>query len=231
MAKFLKLQNCQTCKRKIDLFDCLSKEELARINETRYEVQFNAGETIFKQGTSFTHAICITSGLVKIYLEGYNRKNFILRLSRAGEVIGGPGMLVDNMHHYCVSAIEDSTACFIDLNVFQEVLRSNNEFVMEMLRRSNMRDIQHFDKIIGLTQKQMPGRVADLLLYLHKEIYKTNPFYLTITRQDMADMAAITKESLIRILKEFKDTGFITLEGNELRLQNEKVLQNISENG
>ena len=231
MAKFLKLQNCQHCKKKIDLFEHLSEEELRLINEKRYEVQFNAGETIFKQGTSFTHTICITSGLVKIYLEGSNKKNFIMKLARHGEVIGSPGMYTDNMHHFSVSAIEDSTACFIDLGVFQDTLMSNNRFANEMIKRGNLRDIQHFDKIISLTQKQVPGRVADVLLYLFKVIYKTNPFYLTLNRQDMADMAAITKESLIRVLKEFKDTGFIALEGNELKILNEKVLQNISENG
>jgi CRP/FNR family transcriptional regulator, polysaccharide utilization system transcription regulator len=73
--------------------------------------------------------------------------------------------------------------------------------------------------------------VADILLYLNKNIYPTNPMLLTISRQDLADMASITKESLIRVLKEFKDGGFISMQGNELRIVNEKVLKNVSENG
>lgn len=231
MAKFMKLEQCPNCKRRSAIFDILTKDELQKVNEKRYEVQFNSGETIIKQGTSFTHVVCITSGLVRIYIEGYNKKNFILRLVRPGEIIGSPGMWIDNRNHFTVTAVEDTTACFIEAITFQEAIMSNNNFAVEMLKRSNMRDIRHFDLFISLTQKQMPGRVADTILYLNKEIYKTNPMYLTVTRQDMADLSAITKESLIRILKEFKDAGFISINGNELKILNEKVLLNISENG
>jgi hypothetical protein len=44
-------------------------------------------------------------------------------------------------------------------------------------------------------------------------------------------MASITKEGTIRVLKDFKDAGLITLEGNELKILNENGLINISENG
>jgi CRP-like cAMP-binding protein len=54
---------------------------------------------------------------------------------------------------------------------------------------------------------------------------------LSITRQDLADMASITKEGTIRILKDFKDAGLITLNGSELKILNEKALNNISEMG
>jgi CRP-like cAMP-binding protein len=213
------------------LFDLLSPEELEKINQKHYEVQFNARETIFKQGTSFTHIICITSGLVKAYIEGYNKKNFIIRLVKAGDMVAGPGMFTDYRHHFSVAAIEESSACFIDVNVFQEIILNNTKLAFELLKRSHSRDIFHFDKFITLTQKQMPGRVADTLMYLYKEIYLTNPFYLTLTRQDLAELASMTKESVIRILKEFKDAGFISINGNEVKILNEKVLVNISENG
>jgi CRP-like cAMP-binding protein len=73
--------------------------------------------------------------------------------------------------------------------------------------------------------------VAEVILYLYKSIYKTNPFLLTVTRQDLADMAATTKEGTIRVLKDFKDADLISMHGNELKILNEKALFNISENG
>jgi CRP-like cAMP-binding protein len=77
----------------------------------------------------------------------------------------------------------------------------------------------------------MPGRVAEVILYLNNAIYRSNPFTLTITRQDIADLASITKEGTIRVLKDFKDAGLISLNGNELKILNEKALINVSENG
>lgn len=231
MAKFLKQENCKDCNKMIDIFKVLTDEEISLINENRFEVAFNPGETIIKQGTSFTHIVCVTSGLVKVYIEGLNRRNLLLSLMRGGEMIGSPGMWTDSRHHFSVAAIEETTTCFVDLPLFQQIVDNNNALARELLKRSNDRDIKHFDKFISLTQKQMHGKVAEILLYLNKYIYTSKPMYITISRQDMADMAAITKESVIRVLKEFKDAGFITMQGNELRILNEKVLQNISDNG
>ena len=43
--------------------------------------------------------------------------------------------------------------------------------------------------------------------------------------------ASITKEGTIRALKDFKDAGLITLNGNDLKILDEKALLAISENG
>ena len=231
MAKTFKQYDCNQCKKRIEIFKVLREEDFQRIEEKRYEVLYHAGETIFKQGTSFTHTICILEGLVRVYLESEDRRKFILSLLGPGEMIGSPGMFTDDMHHFSVVAVEDTVTCYIERKVIEEIIKSNNLFAVEMLKRSNMRDIAHFMKFRTLTQKQMPGRVAEVLIYLVKKIYKSNPCILTITRQDIADMASVTKEGTIRVLKDFKDAGLITLNGNELIILNEKALFSISEIG
>jgi CRP/FNR family transcriptional regulator, polysaccharide utilization system transcription regulator len=231
MAKIFKQYDCNQCKKRIEVFKVLRDEDFKVIEAKRFEVLYHAGETIFKQGTSFTHTICILEGLIKVYIESGNRKNFILSLIGPGEMVGSPGMYTDNMHHFTVVAVEDTLACYVERQAIEEVIRMNNSFAVEMLKRSNMRDIAHFRKISTLTQKQIPGKVAEVLLYLYKNIYRSNPFILSLTRQDLADMAATTKEGTIRVLKDFKDAGLISLQGNELKILNEKALFNISENG
>lgn len=231
MAKTFRQYDCNQCKKRIEMFRVLREENLSLLEEKRYEVLYHAGETIFKQGTSFTHTICILEGLVKVYLESENRKRFILSLIGPGEMIGSPGMFTDDKHHFSVVAVEDTLACYVERQVIEEIIRTNNLFAIEMLKRSNIRDINHFRKFTSLTQKQVPGRVAEVILYLYKSVYKTNPFILSITRQDMADMASVTKEGTIRVLKDFKDAGLISLNGNEMKILNEKALLSISEVG
>jgi CRP-like cAMP-binding protein len=231
MAKIFKQNDCNQCKKRIEVFKVLRDEDFKIIEENRYDVLYHSGETIFKQGTSFTHTICILEGLIKVYLETRKRKNFILSLIGPGEMLGSPGMFTDNMHHFSVVAVEDTLACHVERQAIEEVIRTNALFAIEMQRKSNMRDIRHYRKFRTLAQKQMPGRVAEVILYLCHDIYKSNPFNLTITRQDIADIASITKEGTIRILKDFKDAGLVSLNGNELKILNEKALINISENG
>jgi len=231
MAKIFKQNECNQCKKRIEVFKVLREEDFKIIEEKRFEIMYHAGETIFKQGTSFTHTICILEGLVKVYLESRNKKNFILSLIGPGEMLGSPGMYNDDMHHFSVVAVEDTLACYVERQVIEQVIKANNLFAIEMLKRANMRDIGHFHKFMTLTQKQMPGRVAEVILYLCNSVYRTNPFNLSITRQDMADMASVTKEGTIRVLKDFKDAGLISLNGNDLKILNEKALISISENG
>jgi CRP/FNR family transcriptional regulator, polysaccharide utilization system transcription regulator len=231
MANTFRQGNCIQCNKRIDSFKVLREEDLKLIEGSRYEITYQAGETIFKQGTSFTHIICILEGLVKVYLESGNKKNFIFSILGAGDLVINPGMFTVDMQQFSVVAVEDTIACHIEKQVMEEIIKSNNLFAIEMLKRANMRNRTYFRKFLTLTQKQMPGRVAEVILYLSKYVYKRNPFNLTISRQEMADMAAITKESTIRVLKDFKDASLISINGNELKILNEKALMNISENG
>ncbi|MCX6234555.1 MAG: Crp/Fnr family transcriptional regulator [Bacteroidetes bacterium] len=231
MATYLKTSNCVGCQRKFNIFRSLSDEELTIINEYRNEVIFNTGEIMFKQGSPLTHIACLTSGMAKIYIEGFNKKNLILKILLPGEIVGGPGLFVDYVHHFTVATLQDSTACFIHVDAIKEVVSRNSGFAFELLRHVNERDIKNFDKILNLTQKQMPGRMADTLLYLAKAIHKANKFESRLSRQDIADLSAMTKESAIRILKEFKDEGIISVDGDRFEILNENALLNISRKG
>jgi CRP/FNR family transcriptional regulator len=231
MAKIFRQYDCNQCRKRIEVFKVLRDEDFKLIEASRHEVLYLSGETIFKQGTSFTHTVCILEGLVKVYLETRKRKNFILSLIGPGEMLGSPGMFTDNMHHFSVVAVEDTLACHVERQAIEEVYKLNSIFAIEMQKKSNLRDIRHYRKFRTLAQKQMPGRVAEAILYLSNSIYKSNPFTLTITRQDIADLASITKEGTIRVMKDFKDAGLISIQGNEVKILNEKALSNISENG
>lgn len=222
--------NCIDCNCKASIFKNLSDLELELINSSRFQVVYKAGEIIFKQGTPSPYFVCITSGLAKIYIEGYG-KNLILGLVKSVEYIFGPGIYVDNRHYYSASAVEDCTACLVDVTVFKKMIRENPDFAEEFLRRVSLQSIFNFEQVISLTQKQMPGRIADAIFYLSEKIYCQNPFELTISRQDLADISGMSKESAIRILKEFKEEGLLLLQGNRMEILNPKQLRQISEKG
>ncbi|HPE55807.1 MAG TPA: Crp/Fnr family transcriptional regulator [Bacteroidales bacterium] len=231
MAEFKKETHCSCCNLKLNIFRFLTDSELAQINKNRFEVHFNKGETIFKQGGPFTHVACITQGMAKVYLEGHKGKNVILKILRPTELVGGPGFPVDYRHHFSVQAITEARACFIDIHDFEEMMNTNRQFSMEFVRHLNKATIHIYDKIQNLTQKQMHGRIAETLLYLCNNVYKNGNFDTTLTRQDIADLSAMTKESAIRILKEFKDDGIIDYNSHTFNLLKPDQLEVISKTG
>jgi CRP/FNR family transcriptional regulator len=223
--------SCNTCKERADVFEWLCQSELAAINENRIEVHFKAGELIFKQGTPHLHFLCLTGGMVKLYIEGFDGKNLIIGLVKPVEYILGPGIFVDSRHHYSAVALEDSTACLVEASMFKSLIRSNPDFAESFIKKVSLLAILNFNQFISLTQKQMPGRIADVIIYLREKIYESNPFTTALSRQDLADMSGMSKESAIRILKDFKDEGIIRVEGNHFEIINNDHLYKISQTG
>ena len=223
--------SCKDCLVKLPMFDALSEEQFELINQSRVEVKFRSGEMIFKQGTSMTHIMLITEGLVKVYIEGISNRNLILRFAKPITMIGGPGFFTDFKHHATSMAIEETSACFIDVNVLTKIIKQNKDFAIGLLKWVNVHTVLNYNKFIELTQKGMHGRIAGALLYLNNEVFYDKPDGIRVNRQDLADLTAMSKESAIRILKELKDENIISVASNSIVLNNLVKLAEISVKG
>ena len=223
-------ENCASCSIKASLFKHLSRDEQAVVNKDFFVMHFKAGELIYKQGGEYTHVISLSSGLVKLYIEESN-KNVVTRFIRPIDFIGGPGMYVDNKHHNTASAVEDVTLCYFNLDNFKSIIRKNGLFAEELIKSISSKGLDSFDRMRSMTVKQMPGLVAEAILHFSDYVYKANAFNLTITRQDIADFCGLTKESVIRTFKDFKEEGLIHLDGNYMKVIDLPALQRISKTG
>ena len=88
-----------------------------------------------------------------------------------------------------------------------------------------------FKLCIYLTQKQMPGRMVDALLYLGNEIFRSSRFPMILTRFDLADLSAMSHESAVKILRSFQREGLIRISDRELEIVDESSLRTISRIG
>jgi len=210
----------------------MSEDQLTKVDEERQEVRFRAGETIFKKGGPLTHMLCITEGMVKLYLEDdLTDKRIILKIAKPVEMILGPGFLVDNRHHFTAVALVDTTACYIDIERHKQVMSENPEYSMQIVKHINDIVLNQFDKMMSLTNKQTHGKLAEALLYLSEKIYLNNEFDTRLSRQDLGDLCGMTKETTIRTLKDFTSEGLIESNNNHFKLLNIEKLKSISKNG
>jgi len=213
------------------IFNCLTTDELELMVKEKRHVHFNAGETILKQNTSASHVVCVKRGLAKIIAEGEGDKKLILRLVATHSILTGGGIFVDEIRHFTVQAVTEVECCFIDSDKIYELVSSNSQFAFELLKLNNRQNIQMLNNLVGITQKYMPGRVADLILFLKNEIFLCNPFDTRLSRQELADMTGMTMESFIRILKEFKSSNLIAVDGANIHVLDEEALNLISRKG
>jgi len=224
--------DCIFCNEKIPFFNLLSDRELELINDDRYSVRFKSDELILKQGITATHLITLIEGVAKIYIEGVNNKNLLYQLIGDWQLVEDPGLHTDDKkYHFSVAALTDVKVCFINAQNFLKVLQKNNLFANEVIKHRSQNTVYFFNRVISLTQKQMVGRMADGLLYLSNDFYKSFDFDLNLSRQDLADLTAMSKDSAIRILKEFERDQIISLKGRKIKIINMGQLKQLSIHG
>jgi CRP/FNR family transcriptional regulator, polysaccharide utilization system transcription regulator len=223
--------NCYKCNERISLFTDLVNGELEIINDKRFEVHFNVGENIIKQGMVASNLIYLTSGLAKQYIEGYDHRNLILEIIKPWTIFGGTGIYVDMRYHYSVTALEKVTACFIDIVNFKKLIRMNPDFAERFMNYCGVCSTNTFEHLVGITQKQMHGRIADVLIYLAEKIHNNQEFNITLSRQDISEFSGMSKDSAIRILKEFENEGIVRASGKSIRINKMELLKEISIKG
>lgn len=220
-------QNCGNS----HIFGLLTANELHELMDNKRQIHFRPGETILKQNTPLTHLVCIKNGLAKVVSEDPRGKNLILQIIKSNSVFMAGGSIMDDFRHFTVAAITEIDCCFIDTNKLYTLLTRNSTFAIELLKHSNDQHLKMLSTLINLTNKYMPGRVADTLLYLKNNIFETNPYNFVLSKQELADMSGMTKESFIRSLKEFEDSGLIHHSRNTVEILKENDLIEISKNG
>lgn len=229
-SRINKCLDCRHCYAQNPLFHLLSEEELDILNNARAEVTFKKGEIIYKQGMPLTHLVIIHSGFGKIYIQGPKGKNLILSYSKAYDLNGGIGVFIDQIHHSSLMAVNDCDTCFIDVKAFNHVLRNNTAFMEGYLKDYSERVLQTYHQFALLTQKNMEGRLAESILYLKDRVFQNGSIKF-ISKQDLAEFTAMSRESAIRVLKDFKDEGYIDFQGKIIHVLDVKSLQKIAQNG
>jgi len=222
---------CEECNEKSHLLKLLTPEELRIIDQDRYSVRFHEGEVILKQGTKADTLVSVVEGLAKTCIEGHNDRNLILDYIRPWHLVGGPAAHLGDKHRFSVIAVQETLVCFIDVKHFAKVLASNVEFSENVLVHYSEKYLSALERMVGLSQKQMHGRIADALIYLSEKIYESDIIGREISRQDMADYTSMSKDSAIRILKEFERDGIILLEGRNIEILSHVRLREISQRG
>jgi CRP/FNR family transcriptional regulator, polysaccharide utilization system transcription regulator len=223
--------NCLTCEFRSPMFNFLSREELQRVQDNRIHVIFKPGETIRKQGTFMSHVISVNSGMAKLYDEGIGNTNTILRIVKPTNFIGGPAIYLDQIHHFTVTALIETSVCFIDLNIFIKLLEGNKLFALEFMKDFSRNVLMVYKRLIALTHKQIPGRMADTLLYLFENVYENTSINHVISKQDLADLSVMSRDSAAKILKEFQDEGIIKITKDEFSLIDMEAIKRISKTG
>jgi CRP/FNR family transcriptional regulator len=212
-------------------FNQLTDDQVRRINEASYLVNHKKGEDIFRQNKPISYVKYIKSGLVKVSREGENEKSVIIRIAPADTFLGILSLFYEQRHQFTATALEDSSVIYTNLNVFKEIVGENGHYAIHLMKELSSSAMVLLDKVINVSQKQVPGRLADVLLFFSTKIYKSDTFTLPVSRMDLAELISSTKESISRSLTEFKNDKIIDLDDKVVTIKSMELLQILSRLG
>ncbi|RLD56884.1 MAG: hypothetical protein DRJ05_10590 [Bacteroidetes bacterium] len=222
---------CTVFNNKLSCFEELTKEQRGLIEKNKVIISYKKGENICKQGSFASHIIFLREGLVKVYLEGIP-KNLVLKISPAGNLVGLTSIYEgNNIFLYSAATYTDSVVELIDINIFKQLLNENAKFATKVINVLNENTVQIYGRFYCLTHKQLHGRLADILLCLSERIFNETEFDLPLSRIELAELTGMSTESVIRVMKDFKDDGLIETSGKQIKILNYEVMNKISEVG
>jgi CRP-like cAMP-binding protein len=222
---------CDTCTDRSCAIAELRASELELLSANITRACFEPGEKLFKQDTLNAHIVYIRQGLVKVHMRVTADKDCILKIIPAPSYLGLSTIFGDNINRFSATALEATTACFIDVLTFKHLINNNGKFAYEIIADISREELRIFNRFVNRMHKQVPGRLAGALIYFAEKIYKKNTFELPLTRFELAEYLGASRESVTRQLTLLKDDGIIDFQKNLVSILNFESLQRIYEAG
>lgn len=223
--------NCTDCKIGSNCFQKLISPELEFINKKKVQINYSKGENICKQGAFASSVLFISNGLVKLYLENFNKKVTNIQILKSSDFIGLSSIYGENIYNYSVIALKDTNICILEKDALKKLLENNSAFASSLIKRYCEDETYLFEKFRSISYKQMNGRLADVLIYLSSEKLSQEQVFNNINRKDIADFACMSKESTVSLLTEFKNEGIIDIDGKNIIIKKPDLLMSISKRG
>jgi CRP/FNR family transcriptional regulator, polysaccharide utilization system transcription regulator len=221
---------CVDCRYKTPAFFKLTETQLLQVDDNRTELTFKKAELLAKQGTFMSQIIFVKKGFVKLYRENSDSPA-ILSIVKPGSFIGVQALFGEPVFPFSAEALTDTEVCLLDIDIFRALVLENADFAKEIIETLNSTILNSYNRLYSLTTKHINGRLLELLLFMSKVLYKSNPFRLTISRKDMADLISTSPESISRLMSEFKELGLIKVKGHDVEILDEARLDTICKYG
>lgn len=226
------MQNCKTCIIRSKAANTLNIKELTFLMESCAETTFNSKESIIKEGILSSHVAYLKSGMAMVSKKGVKGIDQILKIVKPGNYIGLQTVLFEKVNQFSVTALEKCVVCFIDHLSFKELISRSTPFANELLIFLCREELTYFDRFVNIHQKQINGRLADVILFFSEEIYENALiFNMPLSRSDMAAFICTTRESVTRAIKDLVDGETIRVSGKKFEILDLKRLQKISQSG
>lgn len=199
-------------------------EELRKLSEQRSIKHYKRRDLIFEEGDYPRYLYFVKTGKVKIFKTNDDGKDYIIHLCKAGEFLGYIDLIKEDKYSESAAAMEDTELSLIPKEDFVKLLSANRDVASQLIKMLASNVTEKEEQLLNLAYNSVRRRVADALLLLHEKQGEGN---ISILRDDLARIVGTAKESVIRMLTEFKEDGYVEVVDGAIRIVNPQGLKDM----
>lgn len=204
-------------------------EELKKLSEKRDIKKYSKKENIYLEGSFPKGIFFINKGKVKAFKTHDLGKELITGLYKEGDFFGYVALMDETKYNDSAEALDESEICFIPKEDFFSLVYNNASVSRKFIKMLSDNLTEREDQLLKLAYNSVRKRVAEALLTLQSR-YKTDntkPFSMSISREDIANLAGTATETTIRTLSDFKEEKLIEIKGGTISIVDVEKLSHL----
>ena len=210
------------------LLAALPEHVQSAIKECMVKKKMRPGRSFYKEGTFPKGVYFILRGKVKIFQTNKNGKEQIMYIYSTGEIMGYRPLICNSRHPVSAVALEECSYNYIPAAEFLRLNDEHPELSRELLRSLSHEFGVWVNRISMFAQQPVKERTALALLILQRKYAENKKNDVNLSREYFANYLGTVKETLVRVLQEFKKQGIVTTQGRRIQVVDQKALMRIS---
>lgn len=198
--------------------------ELRKLSAENRRRDFARKEMIFNEGDYPRYLYFVEKGKIKLFKTNEYGKEYIINYCQPGDFIGYTSLIQDEAYNFAASAMEESELRLIPRDDFNKLLHANRDVASHFIKMLANNVVSKEEQLMQLAYDSIRKRVADTLLVIRE---KEGSDTFDILREDLAKMVGTAKESVIRTLTDFRQSGYIDIQEGTIKILDYKKLANI----
>ncbi|MFQ5779482.1 MAG: Crp/Fnr family transcriptional regulator [Nitrospiria bacterium] len=215
--------------KKIRLFEEMTSEEMGELDRVTRMESVKKKTPIFFPGDPSQQVYLLKEGRVKISRVSEDGREVTIALLEPGEIFGVLEILDDSPRDTLAEALDDSQICIVNKGLFLSMVRKKPEFSFRLTKLIGSRLKQIESRVEDLVFRDVPARLAHLLLELSKDYGTTAPegihLEIKITHQEIANLIGSIRETVSAALGDFKREEWVAFEGRQIILLRPDLLK------
>lgn len=207
-----------------NLFSTLSHIELQEMSRNTRMEEIKKRRPIYFPGDPSNTVYLLKKGRVKISNTAANGREVTFEILEPGEIFGELEVLQGAPRETIAEALDDTLICAITREDFDRYLRTHPDMTLKLTKLIGLRLRRIHNRVEDLVFRDVPARLAHLLLELRKTegVHEGAGIRIRakLTHQEMANLIGSSRETVSAILGQFREKGFIRMEARSITILN-----------